>query len=60
MKKKFWIADRIIRYEFALSIVGLYFVNIIPGNLALGLLFIIGYFFITGVIGFFNCIFRLE
>jgi len=52
MKKNMGSIDRVIRISLALIIVFLYFNDVIPGNLTLVLLFLVGVFIITSFFSF--------
>ena len=52
MKKNMTNADRIIRVLIAVTIVALYFGNVIPSSWAIVLLIISGIFIITSFVGF--------
>lgn len=62
MRKNVGTLDKTLRVGVAIIIIGLYFMNVIPGSLKLVFLVLAGIFFLTSLIGFcpFYSIFRVN
>ena len=52
MKTNMGIIDRVVRIVIALVFIGLYFIGVISGTLAIVLLVLAGVFILTSLVGF--------
>ncbi|MDD4970282.1 MAG: DUF2892 domain-containing protein [Paludibacter sp.] len=52
MKTNVGTIDTVVRILIALIVIGLYFMNVVSGTLAIVLLVVAGVFFITGLVKF--------